>query len=751
MDVRNTTIRNRTLHSLTFANDQYRLQIHFKHNEAYENAVNKSILFINRQSAQELSFPLHQIEEIDEFRRLEAVIPLAEYAEQLAEGGVWDAYIVLEVEQTDEETEEEETTLGEDDPAEDDEAENETDLDEADASEDNERGPVIKRYRLKSNEPYLELLYYTNPAIENVIIPYTTNKGNVSIKAREPGVIAKIEEMSLSKSGKLSLTGYVIHTDVTSTEENRKKTLVLKHKDGNEYRFEARTVKRNDLTERYGKKGRNYDSAGFEVEVELGPFGSVPEDRSLKLWMELQDNDVIEGEVPLASPLKWIRHKGNPGQSIILKSKNGKKKFSLKARKKSRNVSLRIAEYSLKRELISRAKKLGGKVKRHKLTKAAYLLVFKFVGFLPAKKNLIMFESFAGKQYSDNPRAIYEYLCENHPEYKMVWSFNRKTYESRGDDSIPCVRRFSIRWLFLMARARYWVVNSRLPLWIPKPAHTIYLQTWHGTPLKRLAADMDEVHMPGTNTKKYKRNFIREARRWDYLISPNAYSTEIFKRAFQFEKEMIESGYPRNDFLHLENNPDSVRKLKESLGVPLDKKIILYAPTWRDDQFYGKGRYKFDLDLDLNLLREKLGDDYVLILRMHYLVAENFDLAPFEGFAYDFSSHKDIRELYLIADLLITDYSSVFFDYANLKRPMIFYVYDIETYRDKLRGFYFDFEQYAPGPLVKTTPEVIRSIREIEANDFKPSEILDEFYDKFCYLETGHSSQKVVERVFLNK
>src|SRR5699024_4667092 len=153
---------------------------------------------------------------------------------------------------------------------------------------------------------------------------------------------------------------------------------------------------------------------------------------------------------------------------------------------------------------------------------------------------------------------------------------------------------------------------------IPKPSKTIYLQTWHGTPLKKLATDMDEVHMPGTNTEKYKKNFVTESSKWDYLISPNEYSTEIFKRAFQFNKTMIESGYPRNDFLITHNNKNNINAIKNKLQLPKDKKIILnrinvifvimckknninaiknklqlpkdkkiilYAPTWRDDDF----------------------------------------------------------------------------------------------------------------------------------------------------------------------
>ncbi|MDF4740925.1 CDP-glycerol glycerophosphotransferase family protein, partial [Vibrio parahaemolyticus] len=190
---------------------------------------------------------------------------------------------------------------------------------------------------------------------------------------------------------------------------------------------------------------------------------------------------------------------------------------------------------------------------------------------------------------------------------------------------IPYIKRFSLRWFILMARAQYWVTNSRMPLWLPKPRHTTYVQTWHGTPLKKLARDMNEVYMPGTTTEKYKMNFQREVRNWDYLLSPNTYSTKIFQRAFQFEKNVIESGYPRNDFLYVNNNCKKIDELKKKSGLPLDKKIILYAPTWRDDQFYTKGRYKLDLQLDLNSLQKKLGAEYIMLLRMQNRIAEKLD------------------------------------------------------------------------------------------------------------------------------
>lgn len=215
--------------------------------------------------------------------------------------------------------------------------------------------------------------------------------------------------------------------------------------------------------------------------------------------------------------------------------------------------------------------------------------------------------------------------------------------------------------------------------------------------------DMDKVHMPGTKTEQYKRNFLIEVSKCGYLISLNAYSTKIFRNVFQFKKTFIELGYPRNDFLYKENRNEEMLKIKERLGINKEKKILLYSPTWRDNSFYVKGKYKFNMVLDLESPKNQLSNEYIVILRMHYLVSENINLTEYMGFAYDFSDHNDIRELYLISDILITDYSSVFAYYAGLKRR---YVPDIKFYRDKLRGFYYDFEKCAPGHLLKTTEKV---------------------------------------------
>lgn len=362
---------------------------------------------------------------------------------------------------------------------------------------------------------------------------------------------------------------------------------------------------------------------------------------------------------------------------------------------------------------------------------------------MPLNDKKIVFGSFLGKQYADSPKAIYEYMVKHYPEYEFVWVFNETGRKLPGN--AKQVKRLSLAYYYHMATAKYWVSNMRQPLHLKKREGNVFLETWHGTPLKRLVFDMDEVY---SANPKYKKNFYQQSRLWDYLIAANPYSSEIFKSAFKFDKKMLEYGYPRNDTLYENNNEEYITKVKQSLDMPLDKKVVLYAPTWRDDEFYEAGKYKFDLKFDLQKLREKLGDDYIIILRMHYFIADNLNIDGYEGFVYNMSKHDDIADLYLISDILITDYSSVFFDYSNLRRPILYYAYDLEKYRDQLRGFYLDYENQMPGPILKTTDEIIQAIEHIDQIEEDYKEKYDEFYEKICCWETGHATEKIVQEVF---
>ena len=362
----------------------------------------------------------------------------------------------------------------------------------------------------------------------------------------------------------------------------------------------------------------------------------------------------------------------------------------------------------------------------------------------PMKENWVFCESFFGKNYSDSPKYIYEYIAKNYPgKFRFVWVIDKK------NTKIPYrhtkVRRFSFRYSYYLARSKYYVFNGRQPEWIKKRKGNVFLQTWHGTPLKKLVFDLEDIN---SATPRYKNQTYKQSRAWDYLIAANQYSSDVFRRCFMYNKTMLETGYPRNDILHDDNKDEIAAQVKEKLGIPKDKKTILYAPTWRDDEFYTKGRYKFTLKLDLQLLREKLGDEYVIILRTHYFIADALDVTGLEGFAYNLSKYDDISELYLISDILITDYSSVFFDYANLKRPMLFFTYDLEKYRDVLRGFYIDIEEELPGPLLYTTEEIITAINHIDKLEQEYQDKYIKFYDKYCAWEDGHASRKVAEEVF---
>lgn len=385
-------------------------------------------------------------------------------------------------------------------------------------------------------------------------------------------------------------------------------------------------------------------------------------------------------------------------------------------------------------------------IRRKKIHKG--LLLYRLFQKLPIQKNLVLFESFLGRGYSDNPKALYQTLKRQRPELTLVWIFAK---EPTADVKAVCpnwVLRNSPKYYYYMARAQYWIFNTRQPLSLKKRRATTYLQTWHGTPLKRLGLDMEEVHMAGTTTEQYKKNFYQQAQEWDYLLSPNTYSSEIFKRAFGFSGILLESGYPRNDLLYAPDRNQQAETIKRKLDVPPNKKVILYAPTWRDDEFVTKGQYRFNLQLDLQQMQERLGQDYIVLLRMHYLIAEHLDLDAYAGFAYDVSSYGDIAELYLISDLLITDYSSVFFDFAHLNRPMLFFTYDLEKYASVLRGFYFDFEAVVPGPLLKESNQVIDYIKDIETQSKQYADKYKVFQEQFCGLDDGKASQRVIKTLF---
>lgn len=433
-----------------------------------------------------------------------------------------------------------------------------------------------------------------------------------------------------------------------------------------------------------------------------------------------------------ANPQQWLILKLDVNRQVVIGSRFFKKQLYII--RKSRGLYYKIKKFFYKFKNKQIRKKNKKIYKKYQNTRN--------------EQPTVVFESFGGRQLSDSPWAIYKQLQFEHPEYNLIWSVNESSSINAEEQGLNYIVRGTHEWTKTFAMADVLVVNARLPLWMPKNLEQLYLQTWHGTPLKKLGTDMTRVQMPGTNTRRYKCNFTSEVAKWDILISPNRYSTNIFHNAFNFNKQILEIGYPRNDKLFLENNTENIAALKAKFKIPINKKVILYAPTWRDNQFKTVGEYTFDLPFDIKELQTKLGDEYVLILRMHYLIANSLNLEGMEDFVINASNYADISDLYLLSDLLITDYSSVFFDYAILNRPIIFYAYDIDEYGEELRGFYMDYHKDLPGPIVKNTAALATSIKSSLASEedlFKKQRA--KFNDLFVIKSQGEASQQVANVV----
>ena len=367
----------------------------------------------------------------------------------------------------------------------------------------------------------------------------------------------------------------------------------------------------------------------------------------------------------------------------------------------------------------------------------------------------IIFESFMGRSYSDNPRALYEEMIKNKKfdDYKFIWCFKKPEEKSEIEDlkRAKIVKYNSKEYYEAYSKAKYFISNSRIPEAIKPRNGQEYIQTWHGTPLKRLGYDLQNEGGNALNSlKDMRKKYKDDAERYKYMLSPSKFCTEKFRSCFNLKEnnpecEIIEEGYPRNDFLSNYTEED-INRIKEILEINnTDKKIILYAPTWRDNQHTAGVGYTYKADVDFDLLQKELKDDYIILFRAHYFVANSFDFERYKGFIYDVSKYESINDLYVVSDMLITDYSSVFFDYAILKRPMLFYMYDLEAYRDDIRGFYIDLSEL-PGEIVGTERELIDSIKNINLSTFY-NEKYKAFNDKFNYLDDGKVSHRVIEKI----
>ena len=353
----------------------------------------------------------------------------------------------------------------------------------------------------------------------------------------------------------------------------------------------------------------------------------------------------------------------------------------------------------------------------------------------PIDEKCVMFESMWGRKYSCNPMHFYLWLNEHHPEYTCVWSLNDPRTPVAG--KAVRVRRGSREYFHYLATAKYLFNNVNFEDAYVKRAGQIEIQTMHGTPYKTLGLDVKE-DFP---TEKSQIKYVKKNQRWDYLVAQGRFAEEMAWQWFRFHKTILRTGYPRTDILNNIDN-ETKQKIKVKLGLPLDKKFILYAPTWRT-------KNQFDFKLDLKQMRTALEKDYVLGVRMHHLVGKGYSFEADNKFVYDLTDYISIEDLYLIADILITDYSSVMFDFAMTGKPILFYTYDLTAYSQDLRGVYFDLQKEAPGPLLFSTDELVKAIKHIDSFKSDYADRIAIFRNKYLTYECGNSCEQIFNKVFV--
>ena len=339
-------------------------------------------------------------------------------------------------------------------------------------------------------------------------------------------------------------------------------------------------------------------------------------------------------------------------------------------------------------------------------------------------EDAVFFESFYGQNASCNPRALDEVIGREHPYTTRYWSVVDASVDVPAG-AIALIEG-SAEWWRVRADARLLVVNDWLRKRWMKRKHQTVLQTWHGTMLKKIAIDRPRHGIRATIAA------VREGRRWDVLLSQNPHSTKVFRSAYRFRGPIWQEGYPRNDSLTTGDGA----AIRARLGIPAEAKVLLYAPTWRDDHLEHIDH------LDVAAFTDALGPGYVTLIRGHSrTLRPGRDLHA--GNVLDVTGYPDVTDLFLAADALVTDYSSVMFDFSVTGKPMFFYTPDLAHYRERLRGFYFDLAHLAPGPVVDTAAALATLISDTSV----PAVYAERYADwraRFNPRDDGHAAERVL-------
>ena len=346
----------------------------------------------------------------------------------------------------------------------------------------------------------------------------------------------------------------------------------------------------------------------------------------------------------------------------------------------------------------------------------------------------VIFSSFEGRSYNDNPRYISERLHALCPEAEIVWLFQTKTIDRvQVPPYVKKQYRITRAGLIEQATARFWVDNFRHTesLYLA-PGKQFYIQTWHGDRgFKRV----------GDDNEKLDHKVLRMENQCAMMIAGSEFGKGTYRTAFHFEGEVLMDGCPRNDIL-LRNDPDEAAAIRRKLGIPVGVKLLMYAPTYRDALERCAQDAVLDISATLDHLEKTTGETWRCLYRAHYLnTALNVKA---DERLIDAGSYPEMAELLLVTDMLITDYSSCGGDFALLRRPLFLYHADAEEYLRESRSFYFDIEK-SPFLVAHDQAELEKLIDETDAEKARENcEALDAF---FGTTETGHAADAVCKYI----
>jgi CDP-glycerol glycerophosphotransferase len=369
---------------------------------------------------------------------------------------------------------------------------------------------------------------------------------------------------------------------------------------------------------------------------------------------------------------------------------------------------------------------LGALIRRRALLQQT--LVYRSARKQPLS-NAAVFQAFEGRTVGDSPFEIMSVLKRRNLGMELIYVVQSRN--QKLPEGVRAVVHGSAEWAQALARSKFIVCNNNLPEFFAKREGQTYVQTWHGTPLKRLGTDITTA----AASKFYVSAMAREAASWDYLISPSPYCTDLLPKALGFTGKVLESGYPRND--RLVTDSETRARVRGSLGVTDGETLVLYAPTWRDSKRTMTGAWA-----GVNFFDASLPDGFRLMFRGHNNTKSSHK-AALAGGAIDVTNYPDVTDLFIAADILVTDYSSVMFDFSVTLKPMAFLVPDLAEYEAN-RGFYFDFRAEAPGPLFATATELVASIGSLGDYSAKYAA----WHKKFNPHEDGKSAARVVKAVW---